>query len=428
MSALAVRDTQLVATLGTDPGLSPGSRLLSGNRSHEPLPLLSSAGARERLLAEIEASGLTGRGGAGFPTATKLRAVARGRAPVVVANGTEGEPASSKDKALLAADPHLVIDGAVTAARLVGAEEVFLAAGRADGRGLAALERAVAERRGRDGSIALRVTAAPDRFVAGEESALVNFLNGGPAKPTVDRPFERGVHGRPTLVQNVETLANVALIARHGAEWFRRLGTAQEPGSALVTVLGAVRVAGVGEIELGITLREMLTGFGGMTAMPQAFLVGGYFGTWVAARDAVDLPFTNESLRPLGASLGARTLIVLPQDACGLAETARVVRYLARESAGQCGSCFFGLPAIATAFETLASGGADAPKALERLARLVPQVEGRGACAHPTGATRLVASALRVFAQEIDRHRAGRCCGPHHPHVLPVPDTDHEWS
>jgi NADH:ubiquinone oxidoreductase subunit F (NADH-binding) len=422
MSAVAVRETRLAATLGTVPGLSPGSRLLSGSPNNEPLPVLSSAGARERLLAEIEASGLTGRGGAGFPTARKLRTVARGRAPVVVANGTEGEPASSKDKALLAVDPHLVIDGAVTAARLVGAKEVFLAAGRADGRGLAALERAVAERRGRDGSLALRLTAAPDRFVAGEESALVNFLNGGPAKPTLDRPFERGVHGRATLVQK---LANVALIARHGADWFRRLGTAQEPGSALVTVLGAVRAPGVGEIELGTTLREVLTGFGGMTAMPQAFLVGGYFGTWVTARDAVDLPFTNEALRPLAASLGARTLIVLPQDACGLAETARVVRYLARESAGQCGSCFFGLPAIATAFETLASG-TDVPQALERLARLVPQVEGRGACAHPTGATRLVASALRVFAPEIERHRAGRCCGPHHPPVLPVPD--HEWS
>jgi NADH:ubiquinone oxidoreductase subunit F (NADH-binding) len=419
MSALAVRDTRLPAA----------PRLLDRNRNDEPLPALSSAGARERLLTEIAASGLTGRGGAGFPAATKLRAVARGRAPVVVANGTEGEPASSKDKVLLAADPQLVIDGAVTAARLVGAKEVFLAAGRADARGLAALERGVTERRGSDKGLNLRVVAVPDRFVAGQESALVNFLNGGTAKPTVDRPFERGVRGRPTLVQNVETLANVALIARHGADWFRRLGTAKEPGSALVTVLGAVRAPGVGEIELGTTLRDVLAGFGGLTAIPQAFLIGGYFGTWVPARDVYDRPFTNESLAPLGASIGARTLIVLPQDACGLAETARVVRYLARESAGQCGSCLFGLPAIATAFETLASGGADAPAALERLSRLVPQVEGRGACAHPTGATRLVASALRVFAPEIDRHRAGRCCGQHHPPVLPVPDPhDPEWS
>lgn len=410
MSALTVRETQFAAE----------PRLLSRRRYDEPLPTLASAAARESLLAEIEASGLTGRGGAAFPTAAKLRTVARGRAPVVVANGTEGEPDSAKDKVLLAADPHLVIDGAVTAAQLVGAREIFLAAGQADGRGIAALERAVAERRGRDKDIALRIVAVPDRFVAGQESALVNWINGRPAKPTIDRPFERGVHGRPTLVQNVETLANLALIARHGADWFRELGTAKEPGSALVTVLGAVRAPGVGEIALGTTLHDVLTAFGGMTALPQAFLVGGYFGTWVSARDALDLPFTNEALGPLGASLGARTLIALPQGACGLRETARVVRYLAGESAGQCGSCFFGLPAIATAFETLASGGTHASEALERLSGLMPQVEGRGACALPTGATRLVASALRVFSEEIDRHRAGGCCGP--------TDANHEWS
>jgi NADH:ubiquinone oxidoreductase subunit F (NADH-binding) len=192
-----------------------------------------------------------------------------------------------------------------------------------------------------------------------------------------------------------------------------------------------VRAPGVAEIELGTTVREVLALFGGMTAIPQAFLVGGYFGTWVSARDTYDAPFTNETLGPLGASLGARLLIVLPQDACGLAETARVVRYLERQSAGQCGSCFFGLPAIATAFELLASGAANAPKALERLSRLVPQVEGRGACALPTGATRLVTSALRVFAPEVDRHHAGRCSGLHRPPVIPVPDTDdpdNEWS
>jgi NADH:ubiquinone oxidoreductase subunit F (NADH-binding) len=166
-----------------------------------------------------------------------------------------------------------------------------------------------------------------------------------------------------------------------------------------------------------------------MTAIPQAFLLGGYFGTWVAAHDTLDLPFTNESLRPLGASLGARLLIVLPQDACGLAETARVVRYLERQSAGQCGSCFFGLAAIAAVFERLASGDAAAPQAVERLSRLVAQVEGRGACALPTGAAGLVTSALRVFAREIDAHRAGRCCGPHRSPVLPVPHADdNEWN
>ena len=405
MSALAVDDPR-------NAGLP---RLLQGAHHDEPLPALSS----ERLLAEIESSGLTGRGGAGFPAAAKLRTVARGRAPVVVANGTEGEPASAKDKVLLAADPHLVIDGAVVAARLVGAREIHLAAGAGDPHGVAALHHALAERRD---DIAFELAVLPDRFIAGEESALVNFLNGGPAKPTIDRPYERGVRGRPTLVQNVETLANLALIARYGAAWFRRLGTDDEPGTALVTALGAVRAPGVAEIELGMTLREVLQGFGGLSAIPQAFLLGGYFGTWVAARDVYDLPFTNASLGSFGASLGARTVVALPQEACGLAETARVVRYLADESAQQCGPCFFGLPAIAAAFETLAAGGPDTRAACARLAQLVPQVEGRGACAHPTGASRLVRSALRVFAHEIELHRAGSCSGAHAPSVLPIPE------
>jgi len=410
---------------------APTPRLLSGIQYYEPLPPLASAAARNHLVAEIEASGLTGRGGAGFPTATKLRAVARGRSPVVVANGTEGEPASAKDKALLAADPHLVIDGAVTAARLVGARDVFLAAARADGLGLKALVRALDERRGGDG-VGLHVVAPPDRFVAGQESALVNWINGGPAKPTIDRPFERGVDGRATLVQNVETLANLALIARHGADWFRRIGTDAEPGSALVTVIGAVRSPGVGEIELGTTLRAVLADFGGLTAIPQAFLVGGYFGTWLSAEDVYDVPFTNAALAPFGASLGARVIVVLPQGACGLAETARIVRYLAGESAGQCGSCFFGLPALASAFETLAfGGGADAVRAAGRLAGLTRQVENRGACALPTGATKLVMSALRVFDRETARHRDGVCTGPTHARVAPVPDLhpgELEWS
>lgn len=412
MSAVATRVTRAATT----------PRLFKGTVYYEPLPPLASRAARERLLLEVEASGLTGRGGAGFPTVTKLRAVARGRSPVVVANGTEGEPASAKDKTLLAADPHLVIDGAVTAARLVGATDVYLAVGQADDSGRAALARAAAERR--DDGIVLQLVPTPDRFVAGQETALVNWIDHGVAKPTLDRPFERGVRGRRTLVQNVETLANLALIARHGADWFRRAGTPEEPGTALVTVHGAVRSPGVAEFELGATLREVLGLFGGLTAIPQAFLVGGYFGTWVAAPGVYDLPFTNETLRPLGASLGARLVVALPQDACGLAETARVIRYLAGESAGQCGSCLFGLPALADTFESLAFGGVDASRALERIAQLVPQVENRGACALPTGATRLVRSALDVFADEIDRHRSGRCVSPGRATVVSVPRTD----
>jgi NADH:ubiquinone oxidoreductase subunit F (NADH-binding) len=370
-----------------------------------PLPRRS----RAQLLAEIEASGLTGRGGAAFPTARKLAAVARARRPAIVVNGVEGEPASWKDKVLLAQNPHLVVDGALVAARIVGAREITFAVGRGNQTVRKRLEQALAERS--DG-VYVYLETVPDRFVAGEESALLNMLNGGPAKPTMERPYERGV-----LVQNVETLANVALIARYGASWFRQRGTVDEPGTALVTGLGAVRNPGVAEVELGTTLREVLPRFGGLTAFPHAVLVGGYFGTWVRAHDVLDTPLTNAALAPLGASLGARTIAVLPREACGLTESARVLRYLANESAGQCGPCVFGVAAMADAFEQID---------VDRLSRLFPLVADRGACAHPTGATRFAASAIDVFADEIELHRAGRCSGAAHPPVLPVRASG-EW-
>ena len=396
-----------------DRGPAGAARLLT-SREHGPLPRVRNPRDRARLLAEVEASGLTGRGGAGFPTAVKLAAVARGRSPVVVANGTEGEPASWKDKVLLASNPHLVVDGAVVAAQLVGARELVFTVGRSHGGVRKQLERALHER---DDDLDVYVESVPDRFVAGEERALVGWLNGREAKPTMDRPFERGFGGRPTLVQNVETLANLGLVARYGAAWYRRRGTKDEPGTVLVTVHGAVKQPGVVEVELGTPIRDVLQRFGGLTALPHALLVGGYFGTWVRAHDAIDLPLTNAALAQLGASLGARAIVVLPQDACGLLESVRVARYLAAESAGQCGPCVFGLPAMADALERLD---------VDRLRRLAPQVSGRGACAHPTGATRFVASAARVFADEIERHRAGRCCGPKHPPVLPL-GASREW-
>jgi NADH:ubiquinone oxidoreductase subunit F (NADH-binding) len=364
---------------------------------------------RADLLAEIEASGLTGRGGAAFPTSVKLAAVARTRNAVVVANGTEGEPASWKDKVLLAENPHLVVDGAMVAARIVGARRLIFAVGRENRTVRKRLERALAQRS--DGFECVLETV-PDRFVAGEESALVNHLNGGPAKPTMQKPYQKGV-----LVQSVETLANLGLIARYGAEWFRERGTADEPGTVLVTVLGAVRSPGVAEVELGLPMRDVLQRFGGLSALPQAVLVGGYFGTWVRAHDMLDLPLTNAALKPFGAALGARSLVVLPQDACGLAESARVARYLAEESAGQCGPCVFGLAAMADALEMLD---------VDRLRGLAPQVSGRGACAHPNGATRFVASAVNVFADEVARHHAGRCTGSARFPVLPL-GASREW-
>ena len=195
---------------------------------------------REALIDEVDRSGLTGRGGAGFPVARKLAAVAAGHAPIVLANGTEGEPASSKDKVLLARSPQLVLDGAVLAAEIVGASQAVTVVHHSVRE---IVDAAAAERTQASADrVRIRVMTAADRFVAGEASAVVHWIEDSVPTPTRKPPriSERGLGGRPTLVHNVETLAHLALIARYGASWFRAVGTAQEPGSMLVTILGAV--------------------------------------------------------------------------------------------------------------------------------------------------------------------------------------------
>jgi NADH:ubiquinone oxidoreductase subunit F (NADH-binding) len=378
-------------------------------------PLPPMARRDNEVVRVIEASGLTGRGGAGFPSATKLRSVSRGRRAVVVANGTEGEPASAKDTILMIRNPHLVLDGLEAAAELVGAGERYIAVASDSHAAIAALEAAATERRDR---APVEIVRVPDRFVAGEESAVVHWLNDGQATPTGRRPFERGVRGRPTLVQNVETLAHLALIVRYGAAWFRAAGTANEPGTALATVLGAVRTPGVIELEVGTTFREAFDRCGGLSERIQAILVGGYFGSWIAPD--LDLALSDESLRPRGASLGARTIVALPHAVCGLAETARVARYMAGESAGQCGPCVFGLAALADAFESIADCRGSVDDALDRVPRLHAQIARRGACAHPDGTLGLVGSALDVFSSEVGAHRSGRCTATSHDSVLPA--------
>ncbi len=244
----------------------------------------------------------------------------------------------------------------------------------------------------------MHVRTTPTRYVAGEESALVHWLNGGEAKPTFvpPRPFERGVGGRPTLVQNAETLAHVALIARFGAGWFRTLGTQTDPGSSLVTVSGAIARPGVYEIPLGMPLSTVLAAAGGSIDDTQAVLIGGYFGTWVSAADARRLTLDPAALRAAGASFGCGVLFALPHDASGLAESAAVARWLAGESAGQCGPCVFGLPAIAQALTALAGGDRN-PSTVTHLQRWVHELPGRGACKLPDGAAHFVASALATF-------------------------------
>jgi NADH:ubiquinone oxidoreductase subunit F (NADH-binding) len=373
---------------------------------------------RETLIDEVDRSGLTGRGGAGFPAARKLAAVAAGHAPIVVANGTEGEPASCKDKVLLARSPQLVLDGAVLAAEIADASQAVIVVHHS----VREIVDAAAAERTRAGAdrVRIQVMTAADRFVAGEASAVVHWIEAGVPAPTRKPPriSEQGIGGRPTLVHNVETLAHLALIGRYGASWFRAVGTTAEPGSMLVTILGAVNQPCVCEIAIGTSLQETLSLAGGAAAPLQALLLGGYYGSWVDTAEAEILPFSSEGLAFLGAGTGAGLIAALPQDACGLAETARVVRYLADESARQCGPCLFGLDAIAGELQRLAEGRTSD---LSLLRRWLGQVDGRGACSHPDGAAGLVRSALDVFKPELAQHAQGSCCATKTANVLPVP-------
>ncbi len=381
--------------------------------------------AESPLIEQIERSGLRGHGGAGFPTATKLRAVADSRTrAIVVVTAAEGEPASLKDSTLMRILPHLVLDGAQLAAQSVGAEELIVCVCQSDQASFEHAAQAIAERRRMPGDAArAHVTTVPRDYVAGQESALVNHLNGGPAIPTFTPPmvFQQGVNRRPTLVANAETLAHVALIARHGPDWFRQLGTPSQPGSALVTLAGAVSHPGVYEIEHGASLCSLIDAAGGILSQPRALLLGGYGGSWIDGRLLRGVALSDEHLAPHSASLGAGVLFLLSADACPVAETARVTRWLATQSAGQCGPCVHGLDSIATSVQEIAGGSAQAD-APQRIARLAALVRRRGACGHPDGAARMVTSALDAFAPELADHaRHGPCDSCARPAELPLP-------
>ncbi len=388
------------------------------------------------LIRDIEAAGLTGRGGAAFPAHRKLQAVLataeqRRRAPVVIGNGAESEPASEKDATLLRLSPHLVLDGLQLAAEAVGADAAILVVHAGpDASTNAVLAEALAARRaaGVD-RVPVQLAQAPARFLSGQETALLNHLAGGPAIPTFTPPriTERGLNGGPTLVQNVETLAHLALIARKGPRWFRGVGTDAEPGSMLVTVRRGDHPAGITEVPLGVPLKRLT----GDLRPDTGVLLGGFHGTWLTGAQASELTLDNRALAPAQARVGAGLVVTLPAGRCGLVETARVVRYLALESAGQCGPCLNGLPRIAAALAEIA-GGRARPPAVTDVERWSGLVTGRGACHHPDGTARFVRSALRTFAAELDLHQRGRCSAGSQVPFLPVPrvtaHTEEDWK
>ncbi|NUS92712.1 MAG: hypothetical protein HOQ36_09910, partial [Nocardia sp.] len=335
-------------------------------------------GSVAALADEVERSGLRGRGGAGFPFAVKVSGVRGGSrvgagAPagwtdtVVVANGEEGEPASFKDRWLLRNRPHLVLDGLRLAAVLVGARRAYVYV--SDPESTRSVEAALTELGGvlPEGPEITVVQVEPG-YVAGEETAAVQAVNGGPAKPTdkPPRPFEAGVAGLPTLVSNVETLANLPFLDRWGADAYRAAGTALSPGTFLATVTVAGRAPTLYELPHGLPFADLLALHGVAETDLRGALVGGYF-TGLLDRTILDLTLDHESLRRAGAGLGCGAIALLTTE-CPVAVAAGVLGYFDRENAGQCGSCFNGTAAMAAAAGALAEGRAGTAD-LQRLRR-----------------------------------------------------------
>lgn len=402
--------------------IDPAARALLGGRvvawgehldQFGPLPQRSGP----QLLDEIAGSGLTGRGGGHFPTSRKIALVAQTPDTTVIANGAEGEPASSKDQVLLQTSPHLVLDGLDVIARITGARTTHLVA--PDDLLEDSLTPALRSRRTQQ----VKLHAVPEGFVTGQESAVAALVSGLPARPvTLTAPLmTRGIKGRPTIVSNVETLAHIALIARYGASWFRSRG---DPGTRLVTISGAVTHPGVLEVRSGTPVGNVIDRAGGLSEPVQALLIGGYHGCWVPwTQQVAACPLTTAGLSQYDASPGAGVILALPAWRCALAAAADIAAYLAGESAGQCGPCRNGLPTIAWHLDNLATGHAT-QDSVAQLRRLSDMVDGRGACRHPDGTARFVRSTLDTFATDVAHHLAGNCTArQNRAAALPQPRT-----
>lgn len=363
-----------------------------------------------RLLDEVEASGLLGRGGAAFPLAVKLRTVRdngrRAGAAVVIANGEEGEPASIKDRWLLRNRPHAILDGLRLAAQIVAAERAYLYV--SDPRAAQLIDSALGECGAETGALTTELVTVAPGYVAGEETAAVHVVNGGPAKPTdkPPRPFEEGVGGRPTLVSNVETLALLAYLHQHGAQQFRAVGTDGSPGTFLATVTGAGRPPALYELPHGVAVTDLLTLHGVSVENVRGALMGGYFAG-LLNRDVLGATLDHETLRGLGSGLGCGAIGVLTDD-CPVAVAASVLAYFDRENAGQCGSCFNGTAAMAAVATALRDGFATADD-IARLRRWSVVLRGRGACATLDGAANVAASLLAQFPDLVDSHLENNC-------------------
>ena len=395
-----VLDADVVANLAEYEG-SGGGRALDAARQSEPVAIIET----------LEAAGLRGRGGAGFPTGTKWRTVAGlgdSEPPTVVVNGAEGEPGTLKDRTLLRRNPYRVLEGALIAAHAVGADRVVVAVKPSAKDALTRVQTAIEEAKygGWGDHVELCCTAGSDRYLFGEETALLEVLAGHPPFPRVAPPYRDGFEpAEATLVNNVETLANVPSIVLDGPDSFRSRGTTESPGTIVCTVSGRTERAGVGEFELGTPLRQVIEELGGGSTSSVVAVLSGVANPLLPAR-ALDTPLTWEALAAAGGGLGAAGFIVL-DDAVDIVAVAQgVSRFLAVESCGQCTPCKQDGLAIAEVLERLARSEPE-PDDLEVLPTLTARVTDGARCYLAQQHQNIVESLLQLFPEAVRAHADG---------------------
>ena len=359
------------------------------------------------LLALARDLDLRGRGGAGFPFATKLAAAARGRRPLVVVNATEGEPLSAKDFALAVTAPHQVLDGAALTAMGLGTKEIHVVTSEDRPSAGWSLTDAIAERMDSGERLRWHTHVAAPGFVSGQARAVIELLSGRPGLPVTAWQPEavHGYRGRPTLLSNAETFAQVAAVVRLGSTGYAQLGLPDEPGTALLSITDDTGTRVV-EVATGTPWDDLLTA----AQLTRPVLVGGFHGMWAAPGQLVQATVGRARLRAMGLALGAGVVVVPAAGDCPVATTAQIVGYLAGSSAGRCGPCLNGLPALSLSLDRLASSSGR-PQDVDRLVELGRVIERRGACAHPDGTVRLVRSLLTACPDEVAAHSSGSCLG-----------------
>jgi NADH:ubiquinone oxidoreductase subunit F (NADH-binding)/NAD-dependent dihydropyrimidine dehydrogenase PreA subunit len=381
--------------------------------------------APDAIVDRIEASGLRGRGGAGFPTGVKWRMAkaAAGRDKTIICNADEGDPGAYMDRTLLESNPHQVIEGMIIAAVAVGAKKGLFYVRAEYPLAVRILESAVEQARekgllgtdilGSGFDFDIDLFQGSGAFVCGEETALIRSVEGYRGMPRHRPPYpvERGLDSRPTLINNVKTLANVPPIVEKGADWFRGIGTPESPGTAVFSVVGNVTHPGLVEIPIGVTLRELIFDIcGGIPNKKQfkAVQIGGPSGGCLSA-DFLDTPVDFDALTRAGAMMGSGGMVVMDEDACMVDVARYFLDFTAKESCGKCTFCRVGTRHLLDILRRITRGeGREGD--IEQLETLSRAVKQGSLCGLGKTAPNPVLTSLAYFRDEYEAHIAeGRC-------------------